>query len=179
MHYLINDISINNTAYFKFVIIFHFISINDLVTCWLPLGGDQMERRGRKDGDAWDICPWLSGMFSHRGPGPGPQPGKSGRGVTCQLVMPVCQTASPSLIGQAYVWPRKWVWLLEINKDQDYEQSMQLKGFPPPPPKYIFNRRKMKCTIMAFILKSDKISPSKLGLLFSWNHICLYRIQSF
>lgn len=102
-----------------------------MVTCWLPLGGDRMERLGRRDGDAWDICPWLSGMFSHMGPGPGPQPGKSGRGGTCQLVTPVCQTASPFLIGQAYVWPQKWVWLLEINKDQVYEQSMQLKGFPP------------------------------------------------
>lgn len=102
-----------------------------MVTCWLPLGGDRMERRGRRDGDAWDICPWLSGMFSHRGPAPGPQPRKPGRGGTCQLVTPVCQTASPSLIGLAYVWPQKWVWLLEINKDQVYEQSMQLKGFPP------------------------------------------------
>lgn len=127
MYYLINAISINHTAYFIFVFILN--KINNLVTCWLPLGGDRMERPGRRDGDAWDICPWLSGMFWHRGPGLGPQPGKPGRGGTCQLVTPVCQTASPSLIGKAYVWLQKWVWLLEINKDQVYEQSMQLEGF--------------------------------------------------
>lgn len=128
---------------------FILTKINNLVTCWLPLGGDQMERPGRRDGDAWDICPWLSGMFWHRGPGPGPQPGKPGRGGTCQLVTPVCQTASPSLIGKAYVWLQKWVWLLEINKIKSMNNQCNLKDFFFP--KYIFNQRKMKCTVMVFI----------------------------
>lgn len=147
MYYLINAISINHTAYFIFVFILN--KINNLVTCWLPLGGDRMERPGRRDGDAWDICPWLSGMFWHRGPGPGPQPGKPGRGGTCQLVTPVCQTASPSLIGKAYVWLQKWVWLLEINKIKSMNNQCNLKDFFFL--KYIFNQRKMKCTVMVFI----------------------------